>query len=118
MERHGGMQTAGTELSHLDQILADSAFTHFMATVSACMDAGIFAAGDPVPVTLELWSAAHGIASLMIAKPYLPWGDVEAAADPVLCAAALGRVAADLLGGNPNPEQVTAWLATQPRQMD
>lgn len=98
---------------HLDQILADAAFVHFMATVRSCMDAGIFAAGDPLPITLQLWSAAHGIASLMIAKPFLPWGDVEAAADPVLCAAALGRATADLLGGSPQPEQVTAWLAEQ-----
>jgi len=98
---------------HLDMVLADAAFVHFMATVQECMDAGIFAKGDPLPVTLQLWSAAHGIASLMIAKPYLPWGDVEAAADPVLCAAALGRVVADMLGGDPGPEQVTAWLDTQ-----
>jgi hypothetical protein len=98
---------------HLDNVLADAAFVHFMATVGACMDAGIFAKGDPLPITLQLWSAAHGIASLMIAKPFLPWGAVEAAADPVLCAAALGRAAADLLGGNPEPEQVTSWLAAQ-----
>ena len=39
-----------------------------------CMAAGIFAEGDPMPVTLQLWAAAHGIASLMIAKPFLPWG--------------------------------------------
>jgi AcrR family transcriptional regulator len=98
---------------HLDMVLADAAFVHFMATVEACMDAGIFAKGDPLPITLQLWAAAHGIASLMIAKPYLPWGDVEAAADPVLCAAALGRVVADMLGGDPDPEQITAWLDTQ-----
>jgi AcrR family transcriptional regulator len=98
---------------HLDMVLADAAFVHFMATVQECMDAGIFAKGDPLPITLQLWSSAHGIASLMIAKPYLPWGDVEAAADPVLCAAALGRVVADMLGGDPDPEQVTAWLDTQ-----
>jgi AcrR family transcriptional regulator len=97
----------------LDNVLADAAFVHFMATVQACMDAGIFAAGDPLPITLQLWSAAHGIASLMIAKPYLPWGDVESAADPVLCAAALGRATADLLGGQPTPAETLDWLAAQ-----
>src|SRR4051812_26173352 len=40
----------GAGRSELDGILADSAFTHFMATVTACMDAGIFAVGDPIPV--------------------------------------------------------------------
>ncbi|HEX3335386.1 MAG TPA: TetR/AcrR family transcriptional regulator [Jatrophihabitans sp.] len=101
--------------SHLDEILADSAFTHFMATVTGCMQAGIFTPGDPVPVTLELWSAAHGIASLMIAKPYLPWGDKIAFADRLLCAAALGHATRDLLGGSPSVEEVTAWLAGQRR---
>jgi hypothetical protein len=98
---------------HLDNVLADAAFVHFMATVEACMDAGIFAKGDPLPITLQLWSAAHGIAALMIAKPFLPWGDVEAAADAALCAAALGRAVSDLLGGDPAPEQLTAWLDSQ-----
>ena len=103
----------GEEAGQLDQILADSAFTHFMATVTDCMDAGIFAPGDPLPVTLQLWSAAHGVASLMIAKPYLPWGDVEAAADPVLCAAALGKATGDLIGPDLSPPAVTRWLAAQ-----
>jgi len=98
---------------HLDKILADAAFVHFTATVRGCMDAGIFAQGDPLPITLQLWAAAHGIASLMIAKPFLPWGDVEAAADPVLCAAALGRATADLLGGTPDAGRMITWLAAQ-----
>ena len=98
---------------HLDGVLADAAFVHFMATVRDCQDAGIFAAGDPLPVTLQLWSAAHGIASLMIAKPYLPWGDVDTAADAVLCAAALGRATADLLGGRPAPGEFVDWLSAQ-----
>jgi AcrR family transcriptional regulator len=97
----------------LDHVLADAAFVHFMATVRGCMDAGIFAQGDPLPITLQLWSAAHGIASLMIAKPFLPWGDIDAVADPVLCAAALGRATADLLGGKPHPQQIIDWLAAQ-----
>jgi AcrR family transcriptional regulator len=99
--------------TELDEIVADSAFTHMMATVTACMDAGIFAPGDPLPVTLQLWAAAHGIASLMIAKPYLPWGDVEAAADPVLRAAALGKATGDLIGEDLSPAVLTGWLAAQ-----
>jgi hypothetical protein len=86
-----------------------------MATVTGCMEAGIFTPGDPVPVTLELWSAAHGIASLMIAKPYLPWGDQIAFADRILCSAALGHATRDLLGGSPSVQEVTAWLAGQRR---
>lgn len=96
----------------VDQVLATSAFAHFNETVKQCMDAGIFAQGDPLPVTFELWSAAHGIASLMITKPFLPWGDKEAIAERVLCAAAVGRAAADKIGGDVTPARATAWLAT------
>jgi len=79
------------QMSDVDQILANSCFAHFNDTVAACVAAGIFPPGDPLPVTLELWSAAHGIASLMIAKPYLPWGDREAVAQRVLKASAVGH---------------------------
>jgi AcrR family transcriptional regulator len=97
----------------VDEVMASSAFVHFNDTVVECIDAGIFPAGDPLPITLDLWAAAHGIASLMIAKPFLPWGDVEAVADRALCAAALGHAARALIGGDPTPEQVTAWLDEQ-----
>lgn len=97
----------------VDEVMASSAFVHFNATVVACMDAGLFPPGDPLPVTLDLWAAAHGIASLMIAKPFLPWGDVEGVADRALCAAALGHAARGLIADAPTPEQVTAWITAQ-----
>lgn len=97
----------------VDAVLATGAFAHFQETVQGCMDAGIFAAGDPLPITVELWSAAHGIASLMITKPFLPWGDKDAIAERVLCAAALGRAAGDLIDGDVTPQRITDWLATQ-----
>jgi AcrR family transcriptional regulator len=101
---------------NVDEVLATSAFEHFNETVKRCMDAGIFASGEPLPITLELWAAAHGIASLMITKPFLPWGDVEQVADRVLCAAALGHASADLIGGDVTPARVTDWLsALRPR---
>jgi hypothetical protein len=74
------------------------------------MDAGVFAKGDPLPVALELWAAAHGIASLLVAKPFLPWGDAEIVADHVLRAAAIGHAVADLIG-DPDCEQFGTWLA-------
>ena len=98
-----------TEAGNVDSILGTAAFTHFNATVVDCMDAGIFAKGDPLPVALELWAAAHGIASLLVAKPYLPWGDTEVFADRVLRSAAMGRAVGDLIG-DPGPAQFSAWL--------
>jgi AcrR family transcriptional regulator len=97
----------------VDEVLASGAFVHFNQTVVECMNAGIFATGDPLPITLELWSAAHGIASLMITKPFLPWGDPDVIVDRVLCGAALGRAAASLVGENAEPDEITAWLAAQ-----
>ena len=97
----------------VDEVLATSAFAHFQATVRECMDAGIFAPGDPLPIALDLWAAAHGIASLVIAKPYLPWGELDAVADRVLCAAALGQAASALIGPQPEPDDITAWLLAQ-----
>jgi AcrR family transcriptional regulator len=99
-----------TEAGNVDAILGTAAFTHFLATVGECMDEGIFAPGDPLPIALELWAAAHGIASLLVAKPYLPWGDPELVADHVLRAAAIGHAVADLIG-DPDCAQFSAWLA-------
>jgi AcrR family transcriptional regulator len=114
MELHADTDSPGA--SDLDLVLADAAFTHFMDVVGACMAAGIFASGDPVPVTLQLWSAAHGIASLMIAKPYLPWGEKAAFANEGLRAAALGRAVNDLLGGDMTPADVSAWIAAEQKR--
>ncbi len=99
-----------TDQAAVDEVLTDSAFNHMSAAVTDCMAAGIFADGDPLPLTLDLWAAAHGIASLMIAKPYLPWGDREAVADQVLRAAALGHAAASLIGDDPGPDEIADWV--------
>ncbi len=99
----------------VDDVLASSAFTHFNATVVECIAAGIFVGDDPLPITFDLWAAAHGIAALMIAKPYLPWGDREAVTDRVLCSAALGHAAMGLFDGEIKPDDVTAWIAEQHR---
>lgn len=97
----------------VDEVLRSSSFEHFSATVVECIAAGIFAAGDPLPITLDLWSAAHGVASLVIAKPYLPWGDIDVFADRVLCAAAAGHAVAGLLDETPTPDTLTAWVMAQ-----
>jgi AcrR family transcriptional regulator len=96
-----------------DLVIGNSAFALISETIAGCMRAGIFAEGDPIPIALELWAAAHGIATLLIAKPYLPWGDPDEVAERVLRAAALGHAMADHLGGNPTPEEFTAWLNNQ-----
>lgn len=94
----------------VDEVLHSSAFSHMQATVEECIAAGIFE-GDPLAITFEMWAVAHGVAALMIAKPYLPFGPAEEFADHALCAAAIGHVVRPLVGDDPGA--VTEWLARQ-----
>lgn len=95
----------------VDAVLHDAAFAHFNATVVECIEAGIFVGDDPLPIALELWTAAHGVAALLIAKPYLPWGDVERFADRVLCSAAVGLAVSGDAPRPMVPGQVVELLA-------
>lgn len=96
----------------VDEVLHSAAFSHMQATVEECVAAGIFQ-GDPLAITFEMWAAAHGVAALVIAKSYLPFGDVEDFADRCLCAAALGHAVRPMLGDDPGPDAIGAWLAQQ-----
>jgi len=96
--------------SDVDITLASSAFTHMRAGVQAMMDDGSYAHGDTTRVALELWSAAHGVAALLIAKPYLPWGDVEVFADRVLRAVCCGQIACGIIGYDTSPEDTLGLL--------
>lgn len=94
--------------SSIDVALDSSAFKHIRATVQTLMEAGIYEPEDPTTVALELWTAAHGVAAMLIAKPHLPFGDAEAFADRVLCSIFCGRVVAGFAGPHATPEQ---WVA-------
>ncbi|WTL51441.1 TetR/AcrR family transcriptional regulator [Nocardia sp. NBC_01499] len=101
----------------VDQVLGSGAFQQFSRTVQECMDAGVIRPGDPLPVVLDLWAAAHGIGSLLIAKPFIPWGDTEAAARRVLLAACVGHVVVDMIGDDPAPDAVADWLSELRRRL-
>ena len=81
------------------------------ATVDECIADGTFE-GDPLMITFALWAAAHGAAALLVAKPYLPFGEVDDFTDRVLCASALGHAAKSLLPDT-EPETITGWLDEQ-----
>lgn len=72
-----------------DLTIAGGAFGHLVATVEACIAAGVFH-GDPIPMALRLWAATHGIAALLVAKPYFPWPPVEQLVDDTIRMAGLG----------------------------
>lgn len=90
--------------SDVDVTLNSSAFMHMRASVQALMDEGIYVQGEATQIALEMWTAAHGVAALLIAKPYLPWGDVEAFTDRVLQAVCCGQIVSGIIGYDTCPQ--------------
>jgi AcrR family transcriptional regulator len=73
-----------TPEQYADEVLADSGvFALLRSAVQRCLDAGhtVEGGGGALDAALVLWGAVHGITSLLIAKPGMPWGDAEAAID-------------------------------------
>jgi AcrR family transcriptional regulator len=104
--------------SDVDVTLNSSAFAHMRAGVEAMMDDGIYTRDDPTRVALELWAAAHGVAALLIAKPYLPWGDVEVFTDRVLRAVCCGQIVSGIIGYDACPRDSVQRLMELRRQAD
>ena len=96
--------------SDVDVTLNSSAFEHMRAGVIAMMDEGIYVRDDPTLVALQLWAAAHGVAALLIAKPYLPWGDVDVFTDRVLRAVCCGQIVNGIIGYDTVPQDAVRSL--------
>ena len=60
-----------------DQVEKWACLQHMVEAVARAMDTGMIAPADPFFVTLELWAAAHGLTSLLITKPNVPWPPVD-----------------------------------------
>ena len=84
--------------SDVDVTLNSSAFVHMRNTVETLMAEGVFPPGDSTTMALELWTAAHGVAAMLISRPYLPWGDAEEFADRVLRAVCFGHIVSGAIG--------------------
>ena len=84
--------------SDVDVTLNSSAFVHMRASVQSLMEEDVYPAGDATMAALELWTVAHGVAALVISRPYLPFGDVEAFADRVMRSACCGHIVTGMLG--------------------
>ena len=61
-----------------------TAFGHLVDAVARCMDTGVAAAADPFLVATGLWSAMHGVTSLLIARPDFPWPELDSLLGHVL----------------------------------
>jgi hypothetical protein len=79
-------------------------------SVETLMAEGIFPAGDSTGVALQLWTAAHGVAAMLISKPYLPWGDAEEFADRSLRAVCIGEIVSAAIGPKTSPQETVTRL--------
>lgn len=96
--------------SDVDLALNSSAFVHLSESIRSLIDEGIYPPCDITESALELLAVAHGIAALLISRPYFPFGDVEAFADRVLRAACAGRIALGALGVDTSPSEAITRL--------
>ena len=92
------MQAHEPAQQSVDSIVAEGAFGYLLESVRACVEQGVLE-GDPVELGLGLWAAAHGVAALLVAKPYFPWPDVDAFVDRTICMAGLGLAVSTRLDG-------------------
>ena len=74
-----------------EKIVSSSAFGHLVEDVTRAI-AAAQVEGDPMLVSVSLWSAVHGITSLLISKPGFPWPDVDLIVDQVTRTALFGVV--------------------------
>jgi len=96
--------------SDVDVALNSSAFVHMRHSVEALIAEGIYPPGEATTLALELWTVAHGVAALLIARPYLPWGDVEAFADRVMKSVCIGHIVSGAVAPDAPPTEAIAML--------
>ncbi|MGK2882200.1 MAG: TetR/AcrR family transcriptional regulator [Mycobacterium sp.] len=100
----------GRQGSDVDATLNSSAFVHLRASVQSLIDEGIYPPGDAGAFALELLSVAHGVAALMIAKPYLPFGESEQFADRLFRAVCAGHMVCGIVGKDASPTDLVGWM--------
>ena len=66
-----------------ERLMRSAAFNHLVEAVAAAVESGEIE-GDPAVVAVGLWSAVHGITSLLISHPDFPWPDIESSIDHLL----------------------------------
>ena len=95
--------------SDFDDPTSMATFTHFLETVDACVQVGVLQ-GEPLELGLQLWAAAHGLASLLIAKPTFPWPPLEEFIQRTIRASGIGVAAVTRLPVRPDLPELTRRL--------
>ncbi|MEO9328411.1 TetR/AcrR family transcriptional regulator [Gordonia aurantiaca] len=102
----------GRPPSRVDEVLVASAYTRFAGTIAELAEQGLFRPDEVDDVVLELWAAAHGVASLMLSKSGLNWGDDLERAEAVLKAVCLGRAVMTRRPECADPHAAREWATT------
>lgn len=96
--------------SDVDVALNSSAFEHMRSAIESLMAEGVYPAGDSTAFVLELWAAAHGVAAMLISRPYMPWGDAEVFTDRVLRAMCAGHIMSGVIDPELPPQEAISRL--------
>ncbi|MDP9100840.1 MAG: TetR/AcrR family transcriptional regulator [Actinomycetota bacterium] len=105
MRKHGSEPPGGPDLA-----IATGAFGYLVESVSQCVDDGLFE-GDATEIALRLWAAAHGVAALLVAKPYFPWPPLADFIDQTIRMAGLGLLVASRTGLDCEKATLDQWRA-------
>jgi AcrR family transcriptional regulator len=74
-----------TPQQYADELLVDtSPFAMLVGAVQRAVDSGMTRHRDALRLALILWSGVHGLTSLLIAKPNMPWPELEPLVDDLL----------------------------------
>jgi AcrR family transcriptional regulator len=79
--------------SEANRLIRSESFEHLVASVQACIDAGISASDDPARDAAAIWAALHGFATLRSFRPQFPWPDTDTMLDRIVYGLAQVRAA-------------------------
>ncbi len=72
------MGPASATPSQWADLLATGAFANLIAGIEAGVNAGVLEpAGDSFSTALHVWASIHGLTSLLVARPTMPWPDLD-----------------------------------------
>ena len=88
------MGPASTTPGQWADLLATGSFAHLIEGIDAAVDAGVLdPPRDSFTTALHIWANIHGLTSLLVARPTMPWPNLEAFIDDhlALCVGAYLR---------------------------
>ncbi len=63
-------------------ILSTGSFAHLVEAIQKVVDAGAMeVVGDVLTAALHIWANIHGLTSLLVARPEMPWPELDAFVD-------------------------------------